>query len=421
MVDTGLPAGDYILSLTAYNGSGAPTGRSHLRLTAGGESVAPGVGYPSYGYPAVYGYDLQYVDLTLIIPVAEYGQFEATWSDYNFMAAAQSDDFSAQDLVYLQDVALDEEELQFDEANWSDEFDDESIEHDGDVDDDGTLDASDLDDDNDGTPDATDLDDDNDGEPDAEDEDEDNDGASDDEDLDDDNDGSPDAEDLDDDSDGIPDVDDEEPTTKPPTTKVKTKQPTTTARTKRPTTTVKTKRPTTKARTKRPTTTVKTKRLTTTVRTKRPTTTVKTKRLTTKARTKRPTTTVKTKRLTTKVRTKRPTTKVKTKRLTTAKTKARTKRRKRSKRTTATTKSADAKAGRSGAARELARAGETLRRRGDSTGGLYLTWASPRTTARRCTAPSSASGMAAGSTRTPSSSALATPWQLRWGFSTVIS
>ena len=167
LVDTGLPAGDYILSLTAYSGSGAPTGRSHLRLTAGGESVAPGVAYPSYGYPAVYGYDLQYVDLTLIIPAAEYGHFEATWSDYNFMAAAQADDYSTQDLVYLQEVALDPQELSFDQDNWSDEFADESLEHDGDVDDDGTLDASDLDDDNDGTPDATDLDDDNDGEPDA--------------------------------------------------------------------------------------------------------------------------------------------------------------------------------------------------------------------------------------------------------------
>ena len=177
MVDTGLPAGDYILSLTAYNGAGAPTGRSHLQLTAGGEAVAPGVGYPNYGYPAVHGYDLQYVDLTQIIPAAEYGQFEATWSDYNFMAAAQADDYSTQDLVYLQEVALDPQELSFDEDNWSDEFEDDSLEHDGDVDDDGTLDASDLDDDNDGTPDATDLDDDNDGEADAEDEDEDNDGT----------------------------------------------------------------------------------------------------------------------------------------------------------------------------------------------------------------------------------------------------
>ncbi len=210
LVDTGLPAGAYVLSLTAYNSAGTPMGRSHLRLTAGGEAVAPGVGYPSYGYPAVHGYDLQYVDLTQIIPVAEYGQFEATWSDYNFMAAAQADDYSTQDLVYLQEVALDPQELAFDEANWSDEFEDESLEHDGDVDDDGTLDASDLDDDNDGSPDASDLDDDNDGEPDAEDEDEDNDGTADDEDLDDDNDGSPDAEDPDDDSDGIPDVEDEE-------------------------------------------------------------------------------------------------------------------------------------------------------------------------------------------------------------------
>ena len=210
LVDTGLPAGDYILSLTAYNGAGAPMGRSHLQLTAGGEAVAPGVGYPNYGYPAVHGYDLQYVDLTLIIPVAEYGQFEATWSDYNFMAAAQADDYSTQDLVFLDEVALDPQELAFDEENWSDEFEDDSLEHDGDVDDDGTLDASDLDDDNDGTPDAADLDDDNDGEPDAEEEDEDNDGTSDDEDLDDDNDGTPDAEDIDDDSDGIPDAEDEE-------------------------------------------------------------------------------------------------------------------------------------------------------------------------------------------------------------------
>ncbi len=441
LVDTGLPAGDYILSLTAYNGAGAPMGRSHLQLTAGGEAVAPGVGYPNYGYPAVYGYDLQYVDLTLIIPVAEYGQFEATWSDYNFMAAAQADDYSTQDLVFLDEVALDPQELAFDEENWSDEFEDDSLEHDGDVDDDGTLDASDLDDDNDGTPDAADLDDDNDGEPDAEEEDEDNDGTSDDEDLDDDNDGTPDAEDLDDDSDGIPDAEDEEADdegedeaaddegvkTKRPTTRVKAKRPTTKAKTQPPTTRVKTKRPTSKAKTKPPTTRVKAKRPTTKAKTKPPTTRVKTKRPTSKAKTKPPTTRVKAKRPTTKAKTKPPTTRVKTKRPTSkAKTKppttrVRTTGVRRSKRITATTKSADAKAGRSGAARELARAGETLRRRGDSPGGLYLAWASPRTTARRCTAPSSARGTAAGSTRTPSSSALATPRQRWCGFSTVIS
>ncbi len=123
LIDTALPAGEYILTLTAYNHAGAPSGRARLRIRADGAGgVAPGVIYPDYGLPAVYWYDVQYVDLTLIIPAAEYSHFEATWSDYNFMAEYQVDDFSAQDLAYLSNVALDPAELQLNRQDWSDEF-----------------------------------------------------------------------------------------------------------------------------------------------------------------------------------------------------------------------------------------------------------------------------------------------------------
>ena len=128
LIDSALPAGDYVLTLTAYDGVGAPSGRARLRLSAsGGTGVATGVAYPDYGLPAVSWDDVQYVDLTVIIPPSEYGQFEATWSDYDFMEVAESDDFSTQDLAYLSEVALDAEELRFDQANWSDEFEDESL------------------------------------------------------------------------------------------------------------------------------------------------------------------------------------------------------------------------------------------------------------------------------------------------------
>ena len=219
LVDSGIPAGAYILTLTAYDDAGNPSGGAELNLTAGGggagggaggPAVAPGLTYPDYGYPAVGYDDLDYVDLTQIIPAGEYDQFEADWIDYNFMAEYQVDDFSAADLAYLEAVALDAEQLAFDREDWSDEFDTYSLEHPGDVDGDGTPDATDLDDDDDGTPDAEDLDDDDDGDLDAEDEDDDNDGTPDDSDTDDDGDGTPDAADLDDDNDGTPDADEDD-------------------------------------------------------------------------------------------------------------------------------------------------------------------------------------------------------------------
>jgi len=235
LVDTGLPAGNYVLALTAYDGAGRPAGQAHLAFTAGGAGVAPGVAYPDYGLPSIDEDDLAYVDLTQIIPADEYDQFEATWEDYDFMAFAESDDLSAQDLVWLEETALTEEEIEFDEANWSDEFDEESIEHDGDIDNDGTPDEADADDDGDGIPDDADEDADGDSEPDATEEDfdddgtpddeepeldddgtpepeeegddSDEDGTPDDEDTDDDNDGTPDEQDLDDDGDGTTDED----------------------------------------------------------------------------------------------------------------------------------------------------------------------------------------------------------------------
>ena len=219
LVDSGIPAGAYVLTLTAYDASGRPAGGSELNLTAGGggasgagggPALAPGLAYPDYGYPAVGYDDLDYVDLTQIIPADEYDHFEADWSDYNYMLEYQVDDFSAADLAYLQSVALDPVELDFDRQDWSDEFDTWSLEHPGDVDGDGTPDATDLDDDNDGTPDAEDLDDDDDGDPDAEDDDHDNDGILDETDTDDDGDGTPDDADTDDDNDGTSDEDEAE-------------------------------------------------------------------------------------------------------------------------------------------------------------------------------------------------------------------
>jgi hypothetical protein len=221
LVESGLPAGDYVLRLIAYDAAGNPSEASDLQLTASGEGVAPGVDYPDYGLPAVAADDVQYVDLTQIIPPAEYGHFDATWSDYDFMFEFQSDDFTTQDLAYLSDVALDAEELHFDRDEWSDEFAEELSPPDADLDGDGTPDEEDADDDNDGTPDDQDADDDNDGIPDAEDDDDDNDGIPDaeasdedddgipdDQDTDDDNDGTPDEQDTDDDNDGIDDADD---------------------------------------------------------------------------------------------------------------------------------------------------------------------------------------------------------------------
>ncbi|MEO8196144.1 MAG: clostripain-related cysteine peptidase, partial [Thermoanaerobaculia bacterium] len=231
LIDSGIPAGAYVLTLTAYDAAGRPAGGADLNFTAGGGSagggggaggiaVATGLIYPNYGYPAISEDDIDYIDLTQIIPADEYDHFDADWGDYNYMVEYQADDFSTQDLLYLDTVALDATELDFDRQDWSDEFATYSLEHPGDVDGDGTPDATDMDDDNDGTPDAEDLDDDDDGTPDsAEDEDEgddadaadpdeDHDGTPDDEDADDDNDGAPDAEESDEDHDGTPDDED---------------------------------------------------------------------------------------------------------------------------------------------------------------------------------------------------------------------
>ena len=128
LIDSALPVGDYVLTLTAYDAGGSPAGTARLRLRAGGGAgVAPGVAYPDYGLPSVSWDDVEYVDLTAIIPPAEYGQFEATWSDYDFMVVAESDDLSTQDLAYLSEVALTAEELQFDQADWSDEYEDDAL------------------------------------------------------------------------------------------------------------------------------------------------------------------------------------------------------------------------------------------------------------------------------------------------------
>jgi len=220
LIDSGIPAGSYVLALTAYDASGKQAGGSELNLTAGGgggaagagggPAVAPGLTYPDYGYPAVGYDDLEYVDLTQIIPAGEYDQFDADWSDYNFMYEYQVDDFTAADLAYLESIELDETDLLFDREDWSDEFDIYSLEHPGDADGDGTPDATDLDDDNDGTADDEDIDDDDDGDPDAEDDDDDNDGIPDETDADDDGDGTPDDSDLDDDDDGTADADEDE-------------------------------------------------------------------------------------------------------------------------------------------------------------------------------------------------------------------
>ncbi|MEO7794159.1 MAG: clostripain-related cysteine peptidase [Thermoanaerobaculia bacterium] len=232
LVDSGLPAGAYVLTLTAYDGAGRPSGGAELKITAagaaggsgaggagggaasggsaGGTPLAPGLAYPNYGYPALSEDDLDYIDLTQIIPADEYDHFEATWTDYNFMAEYQVDDFTAADLAYLEAVALDAAQLEFDREDWSDEFDLYSLEHPGDADGDGTPDATDLDDDGDGTADIEDLDDDDDGDPDAEDDDDDNDGLDDDVDTDDDGDGTPDETDLDDDNDGTADTDEDD-------------------------------------------------------------------------------------------------------------------------------------------------------------------------------------------------------------------
>ncbi len=229
LIDSGIPAGSYVLALTAYDASGKQAGGSELNLTAGGAGggggaagagggppVAPGLTYPDYGYPAVGYDDLEYVDLTQIIPAGEYDQFEADWSDYNFMYEYQVDDFTAADLAYLESVELDDSDLLFDREDWSDEFDLYSLQLPGDADGDGTPDATDIDDDDDGTPDAEDLDDDDDGTVDADDEDDDDDGVADTDedeaeedddagDSDEDHDGTPDDEDADDDNDGSPD------------------------------------------------------------------------------------------------------------------------------------------------------------------------------------------------------------------------
>lgn len=125
LVPTDLPKGEYVFILTAYAADGEQSGYDVLRLTADGEGVAPNCNYPDYGYPAVSEDDLDYVDLTQVIPANEYDHFQATWDDYDFMDQYEDDDFDADDLNYLDDVALDEEDLQFDEADWSDELQDE--------------------------------------------------------------------------------------------------------------------------------------------------------------------------------------------------------------------------------------------------------------------------------------------------------
>jgi hypothetical protein len=125
LVPTDLPKGEYVFILTAYAADGEQSGYDVLHLTADGEGVAPQVTYPDYGYPSVSQHDLDYVDMTQIIPAAEYNNFDATWDDYDFMEQVQADDYDADDLEYLDDVALDDEDLQFDEENWSDELQDE--------------------------------------------------------------------------------------------------------------------------------------------------------------------------------------------------------------------------------------------------------------------------------------------------------
>lgn len=125
LVPTDLPKGDYVFILTAYACDGEQSGYDVLHLTADGQGVAPNVSYPDYGYPAVSEDDLDYVDMTQVIPANEYNHFDATWDDYDFMEESQADDLDADDMSYLDDEALDEEDLQFDEEDWSNELEGE--------------------------------------------------------------------------------------------------------------------------------------------------------------------------------------------------------------------------------------------------------------------------------------------------------
>jgi hypothetical protein len=125
LIQTDLPKGEYVLALTAYAADGKPSGNDVIHITADGENVAQNVSYPDYGYPTVQENDIDYVDMKQIVPADEYDHFEGSWDDYDFMEETEADDYTPQDLSYLNDVEPSEEEMQFDENDWSDELQDE--------------------------------------------------------------------------------------------------------------------------------------------------------------------------------------------------------------------------------------------------------------------------------------------------------
>lgn len=152
LVKSGLPKGKYALVLVTLAADGQESGRDAILAETDGSEVAQNVEYPDYGYPSVTEDDVDYVDLQQIIGPT-YDHFEGTWDDYNAaMDQAESDDFDSDDLQYLDDVEVSDEEANFDEEDFSSDYsDDEEIaDHDqGDEEDNNGAVEEDNDQDND--------------------------------------------------------------------------------------------------------------------------------------------------------------------------------------------------------------------------------------------------------------------------------